>query len=277
MVIFRRRPVLRRRLLLILLVSIAVVLITMEFNSGGEPSGLRKALLTVVEPVESAVGTVTRPIGRFVSGLIHSGDLKAENDLLTKRVEELEKAQTDAARLERENEELRELTKLQNPDAFEYLTTRVSGVRVSNTDWSIEIDAGTQNGVSDGNPVLAGQGLVGRVTDATANRSKVMLLSDPQFSVAVRDERSGVTGVVSGRAEDPPRLELVEASADVQEGDLLTTSGFEGSSFPAGIPVGTVVGVRTDDSGLTLQIEVEPYADATRREYVSVLLWTPSA
>lgn len=264
-------------MLLILLVSIAVVLITMEFNSGGEPSGLRKALLTVVEPVESAVGTVTRPIGRFISGLIHSGDLKAENDLLTKRVEELEKEQADAARLERENEELRELTKLQNQDDFAYLTTRVSGVRVSNTDWSIEIDSGTENGISDGNPVLAGQGLVGRVTDATSNRSKVMLLSDPQFSVTVRDERSGVTGVVTGRAEDPPRLELVEASADVQEGDLLTTSGFEGSSFPAGIPVGTVVAVRTDDSGLTLRIEVEPFADATRREYVSVLLWTPSA
>ncbi|MCE7883574.1 MAG: rod shape-determining protein MreC [Actinobacteria bacterium ATB1] len=277
MVIFRRRPVLRRRILLILLVSVAVVLITMEFNSGGEPSSLRKALLTVVEPVESAVGTVTRPIGRFISGLIHSGDLKAENDLLTKRVEELEKEQADAARLERENDELRELTKLQNQDDFAYLTTRVSGVRVSNTDWSIEIDSGTENGISDGNPVLAGQGLVGRVTDATSNRSKVMLLSDPQFSVTVRDERSGVTGVVTGRAEDPPRLELVEASADVQEGDLLTTSGFEGSSFPAGIPVGSVVAVRTDDSGLTLRIEVEPFADATRREYVSVLLWTPSA
>ncbi|MCC7078681.1 MAG: rod shape-determining protein MreC [Acidimicrobiia bacterium] len=261
---------------MILLVAIAAVLISMEFNSGGEPSALRKGLLTVVKPVESVVGTVTRPIGRFVSGIIHAGDLKAENELLTKQLEQLEKQEADAARLERENAELRELTKLQNAELFEYVTARVSSVRVTNMDWSIDIDAGTGNGVADGNPVVAGEGLVGRVTDATSGGAKVLLVTDPQFSVGVRDERTGVTGVVTGRAGERPTLELVAASADVQEGDLLTTSGFEGSSFPAGIPVATVADVRTDDSGLTLKIEVEPFVDATKREFVSVLLWTPS-
>lgn len=272
---FRRRPILRRRLLLAALLITAVALITMEFSGGSEPSGLRKALITVIEPVEVAVGTVTRPVGRFISGIVQAGDIKKENEILRSELEKLEKQKIDAKRLERENRELRDLTKLQNPANFDYVTARVSGVRVVNLDWTIDIDAGTANGVSDGNPVLAGDGLVGRVTDATSRGAKVLLVADPQFSVGVRDVRSGVTGVVTGRARQRPILELVDGSADVARGDVLITSGFEGARFPAGIPVGAVGDVRKDETGLTLAVTVDPFVDATRREFVSVLLWTP--
>ncbi len=273
--IYRKRAT-RRRLVLAVLIIVSAILITFDFRSGAESSGLRKAMLEVVQPVEAAVGFVTRPVSSFFSGIFNAGDLQSENELLREENEQLRKEKVEAARLARENEELKSLTNLQNPFDFDFVTTRIIGLPSTNFDNSISLDAGTKSGISDGNPVVSGEGLVGRVIDATSRGAKVLLLTDPQSSVAVRDVRSGVNGVVSGQGAGRMELEFVDANADVEAGDVLVTSGFEGSRYPANIPVGKVTKVEIDDSGLVLAAEMQPLVNAFQRDFVSVLLWTPS-
>lgn len=273
--IYRKRMT-RRRVILVALVVASVILITFDFRGGPESSGLRKALLEVVQPIEGAVGYVTRPIGNFFSGIFNAGDLKRENELLREENEQLRKDQVETARLQRENQELQELTNLQNPFDFDFVTARIVGLPATNFDSSLSLDAGTSSGVNDGNPVVSGEGLIGRVVDATSRGSKVVLLTDPQSSVGVRDVRSGVSGVVTGQGRGELKLDFVDANADVEAGDVLVTAGFEGSRYPANIPVGKVTSVDTDESGLVLDVVMKPFVDPTRRDFVSVLLWTPS-
>ena len=277
----RRRSAARRRIVLGALVVAAIVLISIDFNSGSKGSPLRKVMLEIINPIESAIGTVTRPVGRFVSGIVSGGDLRRENEILREQIEELTKDQVNQRRLESENRELRRLTNLPAAAEFESVTARVIGVPVTNSDWSVVVSAGRERGVRDGNPVVSGEGLVGRVTDATADESKVILLTDPQMSVGVRTlarrdgSGGGVVGAVSGQASRELKFELVDADADIRVGDVVVTSGFQGSRFPAGIPVGRVVKAERKSDGLAFDAQVEPFVDATRRDFVSVLLWTP--
>ncbi len=276
MAIYRRRAA-RRRVVLIVLLAVSLIMISTDFRDGASSSTLRKILLEMVRPVESVVGAVTRPVGQFVSGIFNAGSLRAENEQLRKEVEELRRQKLDAARATRENAELRELVNLANPQKLDAVTARVASVRATNFEWTISIAAGTKNGIADGNPVVSNAGLVGRVTDATSRGAKVILATDPASSVGVRDVRSGVTGVVSGQGREPLRLELVDASADLRRGDVLVTSGFEGSRFPADVPVGRVRAVKKNKTGLVLSATVDPLGNATRADFVSVLLWTPPA
>ncbi len=274
MAIYRKRTP-RRRIVLAVLVLISAALITLDFRSGAESSGLRKAMLELTQPIEAGVGFVTRPIGNFFTGLIDGGNLKAENEALREENESLRKEKVESARLKREVDQLESLTNLQNPLDFDYLAASVVGLGATNFDNTLSIGAGTNSGVADGNPVVTGDGLVGRVVDASSRGAKVLLLSDPQSSVAVRDSRSGVNGILTGLGRGRIELEFVDVNADVSAGDVLVTSGFEGSRFPPNIQVGRVTKVEKDASGLVLAAEVEQFDDPTRRAYVSVLLWTP--
>ncbi|MBX7158899.1 MAG: rod shape-determining protein MreC [Acidimicrobiia bacterium] len=277
MAALNKRAPSRRKLVLIGLIILSVILITVDYSSDAEGSPLRKGLLEVVRPVQSAVGAVTRPIGRFFSGVFSAGDLSRDNERLQEENERLRAERVDVAKYERELEELRRLTNVVNAKSYDFLTARVVGEPATNFDETITIDAGTDDRVSDGNPVRTGQGLVGRVLDATSTQSKVLLLTDPLSGVGVRDVRNGITGKLQGHGSGKPlTLDFVDASADVAVGDEIATSGFEGSRFPPNLPIGRVATVDLDRSGLVKAITVEPYADGTRRDFVTVLLWTPS-
>jgi rod shape-determining protein MreC len=127
-------------------------------------------------------------------------------------------------------------------------------------------------------PVLVHDGVVGRVVEVWGDGCKVRLLTDPRFSVAVLVAQDRVTGIASGRAgSDTMALELdrVPRGTGIEDGDMVVTSGFEGSSFPAGLQIGEVRAVEERLGGLPPRARIEPFVDFDRLEYVSVLLWSP--
>ena len=272
--IYRKRTN-RRRIVLAFLVVASVALITVDFRSGLELSAARKVLLEVVQPVQSVVDSVVGPVGDFFGNLFDTGELKRENEALRQENAELLEEKVRTTKLEKENRELTELTNLQNPLDFDFVTVRIIGAPATNFDNSVFIDSGKTAGVSDGNPVVSGEGLVGRVVDTTSRGAKMLLLSDPSSSVAVRTVRSGVAGVVSGNGDGALSLEYVDSNADVLPGDVFVTSGFDGSRYPAGLPVGIAGKVVKAESGLALDVELVPSADSRRSDFISVLLWTP--
>ena len=75
-------------------------------------------------------------------------------------------------------------------------------------------------------PVVTGDGLVGRIVQASRRRATVLLLTDPNSGVAVRLEKSGGTGVASGRAgSNLLRLDFVRPEFKVKQGELVFTGG----------------------------------------------------
>ncbi|MCI3950471.1 MAG: rod shape-determining protein MreC [Acidimicrobiales bacterium] len=151
---------------------------------------------------------------------------------------------------------------------------RVVGAPVSNLEQTVEIDKGSDDGVAEGMPVVAADGLVGRVAEVSGRRSRVRLITDPASAVGVRLVGSGDTGSAEG--EGPGRdlsLLFVEPGTEVERDELVVTSGLEGAAFPADVPVAHVVEAATRPGELSQDVSVRPAADLGRLELVRVLQW----
>lgn len=122
--------------------------------------------------------------------------------------------------------------------------------------------------------VVTDKGLVGHVIEAGPTSAKVQLLLDPRSSVGTLVQRadSRVAGIVEGDMDNPtmPRMVNIPKTADVEEGDVVVTSGF-GGVYPKGLNVGTVAEMRNDEGGLLKIAVLEPAVDFQKLEDVMVI------
>ena len=103
------------------------------------------------------------------------------------------------------------------------------------------LNRGSDDGLRRGMPVVASQGLVGRISAVTANAGRVELITDPASSVNVRLEPSGAQASLQGSITGELSLDMIPQSASVQVGDLVLTSGL-GGNYPGNILIGRVSG-----------------------------------
>jgi rod shape-determining protein MreC len=280
MAVYRRTT--RRRYVLLLVVLTAVTLITLDRRNeeSGVLGALGRAAHSVVAPVERAVDAVARPVGNWFDGVFSAGSLERENRELRERIDELEGQVRGAESAREENEELHRQLDLPIDDAAaERVSARVINSSYGNFESTITIDRGTSDGIMEDMPVIVADGVVGRVVEVWRDGSKVRLVTDPRFSVAVRIvEGDRWTGIASGRAGSSRmtlELDTARDTDDVDDGHTVETSGAEGSSFPAGLALGEIVEVEPQLGGLPPVVRVEPFVDFGRLEFVAVLRWAP--
>src|SRR5207244_4579232 len=125
--------------------------------------------------------------------------------------------------------------------AIPAVAARVVATSPSNFQLTVEIDHGIPAGLRKGMPVVTGAGLAGRVVAVSQERATVLLLTDPSFNVGIRLSASGDVGVARGNGiRQPLPVDLVDLATKVTGGEVVVTSGLQGSVFPPGIPVGRV-------------------------------------
>lgn len=134
------------------------------------------------------------------------------------------------------------------------------------------LSAGRDAGVRPGDAVMTRDGLVGRVTEVWPHLSRAALLTDPNMAVACEVDTSGVNGVVRALLVPRPRLMFtaVPLADTVRLGERVVTSNLS-LRYPRGIPVGRVVRIRRDATGLLQEIEVEPAARLSRLRQAFVM------
>lgn len=278
MAVYRRS---QRRTVLVLLVLSSITLITLDLRGGsGGPIGLmRRAARDAFAPVESGADALFRPLGDFLDGISRAGSLKAENEDLQRRIEDLEGDLARARGLDRENQIFRDLLDLPFvEDKIDTVAATVVAFAPGNFEWTVTIDRGSRDGVEEDMPVVSGEGLIGRIIEVSDSRSKVRLLTDPEMSVGIRLAVSGDTGVTQGLAgKDVLEVDLIKPDTGVEEDELVVTSGLQQARFPPGIPVGTVASVSTRRGALQKDLRVKPLADLDGIEFVQVLLWKNGA
>lgn len=135
----------------------------------------------------------------------------------------------------------------------------------------IVINRGSDDGIRRGMPVVAQQGLVGRVAQVTANAARVELITDPAAQVSVRMQPSEVDGVLAGSITGDLAIDLIPQDAVLQPGDLVFTSGI-GGLYPSNILIGQVSGVQQEAQALFQTADVQPVVDFTRLEIVLVIV-----
>ena len=133
------------------------------------------------------------------------------------------------------------------------------------------VDRGSQHGVRPGSPVVDETGVIGQLTRAHAFLSEVTLLTDKGQAVPVQVLRNGLRAIAFGDgASGMLELRYMSADVDVQSGDLLVTSGLDGT-YPPGLPVGNVVRVERDASYTFARVLAQPVAGVERGRYALVL------
>jgi rod shape-determining protein MreC len=270
----------KARVLLVVLIITALVLITVDFRSGGEDGDgpldrLRGVATAVVRPIQDGIATLVRPLGDAFGGVTDVFAVRAENERLQARLETLEQRTRSALDLERENSELRQLLEIRDRAELVTVGARTVALGASDFEWTITIDAGTDDGVERGMPVINGDGLVGRVVQTTSSASRVLLTIDPTFFASVRTSTTGETGTVQGRGGEPLVFAVTDPDADLEVGQELVTSAYSNGQYPEGIPIGTIAEVGESTTTLTRDVTVRPFVDFTRLHEVLVIIDAP--
>jgi rod shape-determining protein MreC len=136
------------------------------------------------------------------------------------------------------------------------------------------IDRGLAQGIEAGSPVIDESGVLGQVTRVHPLISEVTLLTDSDQAIPVLNTRTGARGITYGDAgrhgSGGLELRYMAANADVQPGDLLTTSGVDGV-YPPGIPVAKVSKVERRPDSAFARIVCTPAAMVDGARHVMVL------
>jgi rod shape-determining protein MreC len=255
------------------LIFLSLVLITIDLRASGAGIGgtARDVAQTVFEPVQKAFHAVTNPVVGFFEGISDLVGVRSENEDLRDEVAALEAELAQTESLQNRVRELEEILGVDPPDDLEAVTARVLARGVSEFDHIRLIDKGRADGITVDMPVVDEGGLVGRVVSVTDSEARIRLISDPTMRVAVRVERTGETGVLTGRGTDTLVLEMFNTDATLLEGDLLVTAD---GRFPAGLAVATVAEDATAEVGFSLRTTAVTTAELGRIDFVKVLVFT---
>jgi rod shape-determining protein MreC len=271
---YDRKTVRRRRAVLGLLVAASLILITASFGDGLR--SIERGALEVFGPIGEGASTIFKPVRDAAGWVGDTLDAKGDLEKTRKERDELRRelvAQREAAQ---ENDELRALLNMDKRlDLSEQgpVTARVYGR--SPTVWysTITVDKGTSDGVREGQPVINGEGLVGQVKTASANRAQILLITDGESGVYAKINGQPVSGVVQPAVGDPGdlRLEYLGRNDKARADQVIVTSGSTSaklpSRFPRGIPIGRVRRVDQDEGS----VHVRPFADLRKLEFVQIL------
>jgi len=193
-----------------------------------------------------------------------------DNALLRKRIDELllERAKYQEAVLE--NKRLKELLKLLESRQQYIAAARVLSRGTDQWSHTLVLDKGQKDGVSKDMSAITPKGFAGKTFNVTGSYSKLLLLTDINFSAAVRLQESRKEGVISGTGTRKVILKYIPYEDELKVGDIVITSGLD-QLFPPGIPVGFVSKIDKQGTAHFQYIDVTPYVDDSKMEEVLII------
>ncbi len=238
----------------------------------------------VVQPLRAIIGAVLypvqvvalKPVQMALGGSRYFDDLQTaqrnESEARKAMALQAERA-SQADTLARENARLRALLDLRQTVATPGRAAEVLYDAADPYTRKIVLDQGLAQGIAPGSPVIDEQGVLGQVTLVQPFTSEVTLVIDRDLSIPVQNTRTGARSVAFGDASAHGgglELRFTAANADVQEGDLLATSGVDGV-YPAGLPVARIDRIERRADSAFARIHCQPLARVTAARYVLVL------
>jgi rod shape-determining protein MreC len=266
--LFKQGPSARVRLLFFVMLSVLALVLDVRYQAS---QMFRQIAAVVLYPLQSIAEL---PAGLF-SGLTqhfnNNATLKAENLRLQKQHLADKAALHQLAPLLAENAHLRRLMAANEAVQLKGHLAEIKHEAKDPYSRKIVVDKGSVVGVQVGQPVIDEAGVLGQVTRVFAEQSEITLLTDKNQITPIQNLRTGLRGVVYGGQEGGfLELRFVAASADVQVGDELVTSGIDGL-YPAGLPVARVLQVQRSSSYAFAQIFCEPVAAVDRHRFVLII------
>lgn len=226
----------------------------------------------ITQPIRTVLSVLLYPVQLLalapVELITRSADyLQNRNNVQREAAQAKEKALIQSARavqvdqLLLENQRLRALLDMRERRGLTATGAQVIYEAADPYSRKLILDRGTMQGTQAGSPVMDEHGIVGQITRALPFVSELTLITDRDHAIPVLNARNGLRGVAYGDSEGSDQIELryMATNADIQEGDLLTTSGVDGV-FPPGLPVAKVVRIERRSESIFARILCQPIA-----------------
>ncbi len=255
---------------LVAYLALACVLMVIDYRSHWLNQA-RYATAVVVEPLYRLAGLPTRAVDAMQVAFASRKNLTEENGRLR---QDLLLANARLNRMEavaKQNHKLKQLLETRHTLSMNVQLARLIDVDLGAYRHRIVLNVGAHQGITRGQVVIDAHGIMGQVVEVLPDTCVAMLITDPESAVPVVIERTGQRTVAYGsRAGNLLRLPNLPVSADVRAGDQLLTSGL-GGRYPPGFPVGEILSVQPDASGMFLSARARPAAQLNRSSNVLLL------
>lgn len=216
---------------------------------------LRHYFYLMVAPFYQAVSQPIYSAQEIAQSFSHRQLLLAENQYLRDQNLKLQVRLQRFDDLRAENQRLQKLLGAIPPNSEKILLTQVMAVDLDPFSRKMVLNKGAKHQVKIGLPVFDAQGVMGQIMEISSLTSMVMLLTDPDHTLPVQVERTGLHTIAAGSGhKDSLQLLYLPNTAEIGIGDRLLTSGL-GGRFPAGYPVAIVTQFKP--------VIGKPYAEAT--------------
>ncbi len=249
---------------LITLMFVSLLLMVAGQANNPNVSRLRTNIIDGFAPIVEFAAKPFDAAANIGAWFSEMAQLRSENISLKNANLQLLQWQSIAKSMEAENNSLRTLAHAVAIPKSSYVTTRIVSDMGGPYVRSSLIGGGLEQGIKKDQAVINEHGLVGRVIEAGNNNSRVLLLNDINSRIPVMGENSREKTILVGNNNDLPSLSYLSPDSSIKVGERIITSG-DGGIFPRGIAVGVVTSV---EKGI---VQVQPFVDATKIEYVSVV------
>lgn len=255
---------------LIVYLALAIVLMTSD-RHGHYLERLRGMAALAVEPIYRVAALPADAARAARLALVDRQALTEENARLKQALLLTQARLNRLGAVSEQNQRLQELLDVQRSLGMGVKLARLVDVDLDPFRHRVLLDAGADDSIGVGQAVLDAHGIMGQVIEVMPHTAKAMLVTDPRHAIPVRVERTGLRTIALGTgAVDRLELPNIPISSDIAPGDRLVTSGL-GGTFPAGFPVGTIVSISNDETGMFATAVVEPAALLDRSGEVLLL------
>jgi rod shape-determining protein MreC len=250
-------------------VSLAVLLMVLDARFR-YAENVRQVVALAAYPIQRVAMAPVDLFHGVVDYFSTTTSLREENNAL--RTKQLRAAQglLQLEALQEENNQLRRLLDAQERLPRKSVFAEILYAARDPFSRKVVIDKGSQSGILPGQPVIDDVGVIGQVTRVYFLMSEVTLLSDKDQAIPLQVLRNGLRAVAYGAEGGMLDLRFMAANADIKNGDILVTSGIDGT-YPPGLPVATVARIQRDAAYAFANITLAPTAGTDRYRQVLVL------
>jgi rod shape-determining protein MreC len=265
---FHRGPSPLARLTFFLLFAIGLMIADHRFHA---LATVRLSLSALAQPIQQVASFPAQLIRRFTDYFASQERLLTENRELKARILEQAALSQEARLLRAEHEYLLGLAPGKSRYAEGGTISEVVYTARNPFTRKIIVDKGLQQGIKAGMPVIDGSGVIGQVTSVGTFTSEVTLVTEKDQSVPVMILRNGQRAIAVGSGKDGAiDVPFVPLAADVQAGDVLVTSGIDGT-YPPGLVVAQVTSVEKNAALPFTKIAAKPLAGVENHRFVLIL------
>lgn len=265
----RRVNLYKRFLYLFLILSLIVILISPEFQK--KPvQWIQRPVGWVIYYVQEGTYVLMNSIAGVWNGYINLIHVQEENEALRRTIEELKGENNGLKEQGALADRLGAMLEYKKASPHHLIAAEVIGREPSHWFKSVIINKGEDEGIRVDMGVVTPQGIVGKVIKTGPRHSQVLLMTDRNSAVAAMVQRTRDEGIVQGVEQGTVRLKYLPHFSEVSVGDVVVTSGLEGS-FAKGLKIGQVEKVEKKEHELFLEVKMTPEIDFYKLEEVFVI------